>query len=709
MALTVTEERGSAGNYCLYPRKPDFTPIFHVQFARLAAPPNRATLTPHMSSNAVRGRVLRPDNRAMWMVIAVAVAGLLYLTTFQTHINGSEHPFTTDVGEIQNALPRWGIIHHSSYPLYSALGSTFVSALRLVGIAPAAGASLYSLAWGLVTLALLVALAMELGASGPLAALGALAAGVSLSVWMDSSLAEVHTMTMALSVATLLFALRFGRSGARGDLLWLTFVFSQGIFHQRSVVLLAPAVLLLIWPHLLTPFRLGWRTLLLLAGVALLAPLTYLYLPFRVWTGADWVFGSPGTWDGFWTLFFDNRAGRVFELDANWGVRLRTARDILHADLWLPLLAIGLVGLWFVPAEAVASRPASSHSVAGEQPSGGRHRRWHVSLALTAVWALNLLLTLLIWEDRVSDAQLAAKLPVLLMAGLGLALLLQWLGDRSRPVGVVAAAALAVALVGWVWLSRPFVLSITRDTASQAIVEAVDRVRTDATARPTTVLTPWGTNYWALTYEQAYGGRLAGLNLVDHNARVQDIVARGDRLLMPDQTLRVFPLAHFEERLGPLHLSSAAPGVIEASPNPILDEGALAADSGIYPAGFDLGNGARIWGVASEWRDDDQILLTVYWQADRPLDADYSTAVHLVAQDPPAGPADVLAQADRNHPVDGWYPTTRWQPGEIVRDAYLLPVPAGSSPADIRIAMYRTDPEAGFVNTPWLSVALPDR
>ncbi len=668
-----------------------------------------------MSSYATRGRFLRSDNRILWILIAVVAAGLLYLTTFQTHVNGSEHPFTTDVGEIQNALPRWGIIHHSSYPQYSAIGSAFVSALRLVGVGPAAGASLYSLAWGLVTLGLLVALAMELGVSGPLAALGALAAAVSLSVWMDSSLAEVHTMTMALSVATLWFALRFGRSGARADLLWLTFAFSQGVFHQRSVVLLAPAVLLLVWPHMLTPFRLGWRTLLLVIGVALLAPLTYLYLPLRVWTGADWVFGSPGTWEGFWTLFFDNRAGRVFELDANWGVRLRTARDILHADLWLPLLAVGLAGLWFVPGEAVVSRSVSSRSVRRSVSSSqwsvvsGRWSALRVSLALTLVWALNLLLTLLIWEDRVSDAQLAAKLPVLLMAGLGLALLLQWLARRSRTAGIVAAAALVVALAGWVWLNRPFVLGITRDTASQAIVEAVDRVQLDPDGRPTTVLTPWGTNYWALTYEQAYGGRLAGLNLVDHNARVQDIVARGDRLLLPDQTLRVFPPAYFEERLGPLRLGSAAPGVIEVSPAPVVDESALAADSGIYPAGFDLGNGARIWGVASEWSGGDEILLTVYWQADRPLDADYSTAVHLVANDPPSGPDDVLAQADRNHPVDGWYPTTRWQPGEIVRDTYLLPVAAGSNPAAIRIAMYRTDPEAGFVNTPWLSVALPER
>ena len=59
-------------------------------------------------------------------------------------------------------------------------------------------------------------------------------------------------------------------------------------------------MLILIWPHFLDIFRLGWRTWLLMIGIALLAPLTYLYLPLRVWMGADWVFGSPGTWEGFW-------------------------------------------------------------------------------------------------------------------------------------------------------------------------------------------------------------------------------------------------------------------------------------------------------------------------------------------------------------------------------------------------------------------------
>ena len=180
--------------------------------------------------------------RSLWILLAVALAALLYLSTVQTIINGGGHPYMTDVGEHQNALPRWGTIHHSGYPQWTALGSLFVSALRVVGVEPAAGVSLYALVWGLLTVALLVWLAMELGAAGPFAALGGLMAAVATSVWMDASVGELHTATMALTLATLLFAVRFGRDGTRANLLWLTFIFSQGVVHQRSLVLIAPAV-----------------------------------------------------------------------------------------------------------------------------------------------------------------------------------------------------------------------------------------------------------------------------------------------------------------------------------------------------------------------------------------------------------------------------------------------------------------------------------
>jgi len=42
-------------------------------------------------------------------------------------------------------------------------------------------------------------------------------------------------------------------------------------------------------------------------------------------------------------------------------------------------------------------------------------------------------------------------------------------------------------------------------------------------------------------------------------------------------------------------------------------------------------------------------------------------------------------------------------------DQYLLTVPEGSNPAGFRLGMYRSDPEAGFINTPWLSLQLPER
>ena len=626
------------------------------------------------------------SNRWLWIFVAVAVVSLLYLSTFQIDISGSWSPYATDVGEIQNALPRWGLIHHSGYPQYTALGSLFVTLLRPLGIAPAAGASLFSVLWGLVTVALLVILAMDLDVPGPFAALGALAAAVSTSIWIDASLAEVHTMTLAISVATILFALRFGRSGKRSDLLWLTFVFSQGVFHQRSVALLAPAVLVLIWPHVWDIFRMGWRTLLLLVGVALLAPLTYLYLPLRVWTGADWVFGSPGTWEGFWTLFFDNRADRVFDLNTDWGARLRTTGEILADDMFWPLLVAGLLGLWL---------PALEKG------------QWGVSLGLTLAWVPNFVVTVLIWRNRVVDAQLAAKLPLLLLAGIGLALILAWVGRRSQVLAAAGALALLAGLAIWSWQTRPFVVGITRDRSSEAIVDTMRLVTPAEDDRATTVAVPWGADYWALTYAQAYRDELPGLNFVDHNADPQAIVGRGDHLLVPNQTLMIFPLDYYEERLGPLYLAAAAPDVTELSSEPIVTSASLSANPDVAEVDFDLGNGVQIRAVETEWVGPSQVMLTVFWQAGETVESDYNVAVHLVAQDPPQSEADILDQDDRVAPVNNWYPPSHWRPGEIVRDRYLLSVPEGAAPAGIRLGMYRSDAEAGFINTPWLSLPMP--
>ena len=611
------------------------------------------------------------------------MALILYLSTAQMHINGSSHPFATDVGEIQNALPRWGTIHHSSYPLYSATGSLFVTVLGWVGIEAAASTSIFSSLFGAITIGLIVLLAIEIGISGPSAAVGALAVAVSTSIWVDASIAEVHTVTLAFSAATLLFALRFGHTGTRIDLLLLTLFFTQAVAHQRSVILLAPAVLILIWPY----WREIFRNIPAVLLVTLLAPLTYLYLPLRAWMGADWIFGDPGSWDGFWTLFFDNRADRVFEMQNSlieWWDRTNMAVNLLADDLAWPLLFVGLIALLGMMFDK---------------------KKWRFGLAFTSVWVINLMLTVLIWRGQVEDAQLAAKLPVLIMAGIGLAFFLDWLKQYSRRLGAAATIMLVLILITWAWQARNFTLSITRDRSVESIITTVERVKPFEDGRRTTISTPWGRDFWGLTYAQAFRNQLQNLNLVDHNANPREIVTRGDHLLAPLETFYVFPLAWWEEFLGQsLYLSTAAPGVVEMSLTP-----PILADDVPLEIDFDLGNGIRIRSVSVDQIGDQQVQIIIYWELLEPITEDYSVAVHLVAQDPPQSDLDVLDQADNNHPVEGYYPTTHWQTGEIVRDDYLIDIPAESEPIAIRLAMYRTDPEEGFINTPWLSLPVENK
>lgn len=637
-----------------------------------------------MTNDKMRFRSLFNFSFAHSLVVLITLT--VYLSTFQTYINGSGHPYATDVGEIQNAFPRWGLIHRSGYPLYTATGSLFVALLRTIGVQPATSASLFSALWGVIAVGLLAALARELGAQGTMAALGALFFALSRSMWVYSSLAEVHTLTLAFSIATLVFAVRFGRSGQRRDLLLLALFLTQGVVHQRSVILLAPAVVVLIWPQ----FAALWRDLGIVIGTALLAPLTYLYLPLRVWTGATWIFGSPGTWEGFWEMVFDNRAERVFQLPTSleeWRRRLGFTTQILADDAYWPLLALGLIGLvlWALKRE---------------------NRR--EGLGMTLAWAPNFLLMLFIWKGKIGDAQLAASLPIMATAGVGLALFLEMLKQHSHAFSLALSVALALSLIAWGWKVHPFVLSITRDPSAEAIIATAEQVAPPPDDCPTTLVAPWGHTYWALAYAQECQNRLPGLNIVDHNADFSAMVKRGDRLLVLSRTLYVFPVSWWETLLGRLHLTSAAPDVIELSPDPFHSTADIPAD-----VDFDLENGLKIRSAELEWMSPTQgrhgvppLLLTVYWEAVHPIEEDYSVAVHLVAHDPPRGAEDVLTQADSLHPVDGWYPTSRWIAGKVVEDSYVLAVPPETSPVAVRIAMYRRDNSGAYVNTEWLSLPL---
>jgi hypothetical protein len=612
-------------------------------------------------------------NRLIPLLAGVAAA-LLFASTLQTHINGSYDSYATDVGEFQNALPRWGTLHFTGYPQYAISGSLIVSALRLVGVPPAAGASLVSLLWGALAVGLAARLALELGAA-PLPALaGSLVLAVATSMWIDSSIAEVHTLTMAFTAAILWLAVRFGREGRRADFLWLAFAFSQGVVHMRAVLFLAPAVLLLI----ASQWRMALRHWLPAAAIALIAPLTYLYLPLREWMGAEWTFGQTSTWRGFWEMVLDTKAERIIQPASGvgaWAERARIALDLLADDLPLALQVVGLGGLF-----ALTRRD--------------RGDTWREVIALHLVWLVYVGLALVIWEGRVSDALLAVKLPVALLVGVGLALLITRLAGWRAAAGYAAlgAAVLTLAAVGW--LHYPRVTAITRDRSVEATIATAEQAANPD--RPLVLMALWGHSYWGLRYAQTYRGELEGLVVVDHNASAVQILADGYGLITLSETFYQRPLSWWDGLLGPVALETYAPGLIEIRT-------ALRLSTG-RPDSFLVNDDLALEDASVTLEEGDSFLVTLRWLARRAPIRDYSVAVHLVAADPPTGPGDILAQADANHPVEGWYPTTRWVEGQVVQDVYRLVIPPDSQPAAVRVTAYYADDAGEFVNGNWLVI-----
>jgi hypothetical protein len=616
-----------------------------------------------------------------WLIAGV-IAFLIFLSTLQVTVNGSSHPYMTDVGEIQNALPRWGTIHFPGYPLYSFTGSAFVSAVRALGIEPSAGTSLLSAFWGAIAIAFLVILQQAFRVRSVIAISTSILFALSTSFWVDASIAEVHTLTMLLYFGSILFAVRFGRNGEKKDLLWLTFFASQAVLHQRAMVFMALGLFVLISSQLKNLLRLWYYVL----GIVIAGSLIYLYLPIRDLQGAEWTFDQPGTWRGFWSLVLDTKTDRIISYPRSvdqWLERVRGVVSVLENELPLAVITVGLVG-----------------NLMGTLRQSKRE-----AIGFFLLWFPFLVLSFVIWVGWIGDALLAVNLPVIAMSVFGLGLLTSIILDKSPVVG---------SLVTTVWIllgmmlfvqGRPEIVSITKDTSAEIIISQAEEFHGDGKGDPkTTLMALWGNDYWSLAYAQKFEDRLAELNLVDHNADLGSIMNSNGRLITPAQTFYLRPLSWWDQQFGQVYLSSESNNLVEINTSPPVDRSSVRPNYN-----FSLGNGVTIRRADLKWESANKLRLTVYWESQEKIDSDFSIAVHLVSNKEPDSSDDIIAQSDRSHPVAGWYPTSRWFPGEIVKDEYSIDIPAGSNPEAIRLGMYRQDVDGSFQNTEWLSILVDDR
>jgi hypothetical protein len=106
------------------------------------------------------------------------------------------------------------------------------------------------------------------------------------------------------------------------------------------------------------------------------------------------------------------------------------------------------------------------------------------------------------------------------------------------------------------------------------------------------------------------------------------------------------------------------------------------------PPGTNFDNKLRLRSYdyqAGAYRPGETVQLTIEWEAMRSMDEAYKVFVHVLGDN-----GLPVAQQD-NEPLNGTYPTTRWQPGERVSDRYAIDLPAGLPPGEyaVEVGLYR--------------------
>jgi hypothetical protein len=123
--------------------------------------------------------------------------------------------------------------------------------------------------------------------------------------------------------------------------------------------------------------------------------------------------------------------------------------------------------------------------------------------------------------------------------------------------------------------------------------------------------------------------------------------------------------------IAPIKVGGPPPDVVVQQPKPQVAR-ADRLGGAITLLGYDLQSTAE------------SLDLTLYWRCDARLPADYTTFVHVRRGDGKS--ATPVAQMDRP-PAEGAYPTSLWDPGEVIRDVVRIPMPAQVPPGDYEIVV----------------------
>jgi hypothetical protein len=629
--------------------------------------------------------------RVAWLVgLALLAAALgLYLATLDNGLRPGElaggdlitHQYAQVQGRPSNA---------PGYPLYTMGGWVWFHGLRtLLGPAanPTAILSSYSTLWALVALALLYGILFRVTGNWIVSLLASAFYAVTYFFWYYAASTEQYSSAVAHTLAIVLVAFLWedaldragadpaARRAADRYLLILAFLCGLVLAHMVTVGFIIPPLAWFVLSR--EPQVLRRPRLMLQAAVLALLPLlAYAYVYARgaqhpEWRGAgQW----PSTWAWFWD-FVSTRQGREELTWSLWPLAAGGFPSLIWRELTWAVLLGGLAGL-----AALGRRRAiflaSTILIYGAFSFVDRQGNWYqVIMPAYALVVIGFGAGMQWLWQRLAGPRLRSHLGHgLLVAGLAALVLARGLGswpeadqrDRPEDTALVPGAAIladdpapAAAVLGthdellslryWtdIWDRRPDVSAVDSRTAS---------VLLDSQARP------------------VYATRNA----------------------IPIVVQEVDPDAHLSSAGATLVAVSKGP---QTSPPPGMTSLEREIGDGLALAGYDI----RPLTAAGEnaWR------VRLVWRATGPVKADWSVSARptragkLIAQ-----PEGGVVLTDQVHPVHGFYPTSRWVPGEVVVDDYAVVLPAGQVPDGLQVVLYRPA-DGGFENLGVLELPWP--
>ena len=661
------------------------------------------------------------------LVLLLALFGWLYRQTMPPGIS-SWIVEGWDSAMFQVTGSTWGLPHSPSYPFYTLLANVYV---RILGILPGFGqtsvvwrVSLWSTTTSLLTLIFHYLIVRRLGRNraGAVITTGLLA--LSFIFWRAAIMAEVYSLNVLIFAVVYWLAVIWDDDPRDRWLVALGLMLGAGVAHHRTAFILPPTIALWTWlkrpKNIIQPtgvkrpdrrWKLVLRPWLILGGAGLLPLLSYFYLPWvaRNRVGQTWIYADASDWNTFWFIVLAREWWGLVQIPATltaWGQAMMGLFWQQADQITMIGVILGVVGLLIARRFLwLLGPPFLAFIFFGTAYKVADLDSMLIPLTLTLCIGLGLLIgnlarrliTWLVKVIRVRDEAFRGK----------------WLSPAVRWTLSLCLIIGAYFLLRSLAASNYATVDLSDDWQAVDLVEEI--VAIGQTGTPLTIIGQDNSVLPDLIYAKTILSQpveplstttLARMPEAESIALLQHRFDHGKRILVDLETIELGFIPWLSQAIDSDRIFLAPTG------HPFLWELLPRPTTKTLPHNepwMETTPGQFLDGQVSIIAYHEQIIhkrtgcflrLTLFWRTETTLAEDYYVSVQ------PLGGETVLDKNDHLALIRGYLPTSRLEPGEIIRDEVdlLIRQPAALPGVNLVVNLYQVQgdqfPTYGEVTLP---------